>query len=402
MNTFVLSRVHFWMWMILLAIVCRSTHAQPFYQVLSTTNCVVTGLSTNGTLTFSNSAATGGYLIQKATNFDSGAWTPVTHAKFTNANVSIKVTEPNPPTNMVFIPGGTFQMGDVLNDFNNATPVHSATVSPFYFGKYEVTSQQAIQVWQWAYDNGLISTSSEGVLSPDGTTNVIFSVYHGNSPNKGHDSDVVFTNRIFGIKASRTNYPCIWISWYGAVTYCNLLSIKEGREQCYNLTNWTCDFTKNGYRLPTETEWEWAARGGYEGLRFPWADTNVITHARANYRSTNAFSWDVSPTRGFNPLFTNYPPCYSAPVGYFAPNNFGLYDMTGNVWEWCWDWAGRYPSAAQVDPTGPTTGTSKTFRGGSWLTIAQSVTCASRYTSESPLTVFDDIGLRLALPYRSQ
>ena len=117
-----------------------------------------------------------------------------------------------------------------------------------------------------------------------------------------------------------------------------------------------------GYRLPTEAEWEKAARGGASGHRFPWSDADTITHSRANYyvrtqNGTNYYAYDISPTPGDHPIFNDGTLPYTSPVGSFAANGYGLYDMAGNVWEWCWDWYGLYSSGSQTDSHGPASGT---------------------------------------------
>ena len=157
------------------------------------------------------------------------------------------------------------------------------------------------------------------------------------------------------------------VSWYGSVAYANWRSAMVGQPMCYNLSTWACDFNMNGYRLPTEAEWEKAARGGVAGHRVPWSDSDTIQHARANYYSSTSYSYDTSPTRGYHPTFAvgNMP--YTSPVGYFAPNGYGLYDMAGNVWEWCNDWyRSTYYSTTpypHVNPHGPTRGASRVLRG---------------------------------------
>lgn len=160
---------------------------------------------------------------------------------------------------------------------------------------------------------------------------------------------------------TKINHPVTCVDWDQATAYCEWL----------------------GKRLPTEAEWEKAARGGVVGRRFPWSDADTITHSRANYFSSTDYVYDVSLTRGYHPSFQTGATPYTSPVGYFAPNGYDLYDMAGNVYEWCWDWydASWYSNAGatQSDTRGPTTGTSRLIRGGYWHYGANNLRCAYRY-----------------------
>jgi formylglycine-generating enzyme required for sulfatase activity len=204
---------------------------------------------------------------------------------------------------MVPVADGIFQMGSTSGG-SDELPAHSVKVSSFLISKYEVTQAQYQQVV-------------------------------GSNPSH-------FTG---GTDAPKR--PVEQVSWYDAVSFCNALSDREGFQKVYTIngTNVTADFSKNGYRLPTEAEWEYAARGGNQSRGYAYSGSNTAGDV----------AWDGSNS-GETPH----------PVGTKAPNELGLFDMSGNVWEWCWDRYGSYGSAAQDNPPGPTSGTYRVLRGGSW------------------------------------
>jgi len=176
----------------------------------------------------------------------------------------------------------------------------------------------------------------------------------------------------------------IEVSWYGAVAFCNWLSRKAGLEEVYDEGTWEADFSKVGYRLPTEAEWEYAARAGGKEIKYP--NGNSLTHDDANYDGTGGRDrwWRTSP------------------VGSFPPNELGLYDMAGNVWEWCNDWydSGYYSRSPVDNPTGPSSGTyHKVHRGGSWGDGPWD--CRTAYRGGyAPVYARNVVGFRVVLPVR--
>ena len=275
---------------------------------------------------------------------------------------------PAVPAGMVRVPAGEFAMGNALDPAEGATlelPVHTVLVSAFFMDRYEVTKA----LW----DEVLAAATNHG--------------YAFTAPGLG--------------KAA--NHPVHSVTWFDCVKWCNARSEQAGLTPCYTMAGAVmrtgtnapdCNWSANGYRLPTEAEWEKAARGGVAGRRFPWGDT--ITYDQANYYSSAADTYDQNSTHGYHPLYAKGATPYTSPAGSFAANGYGLYDMAGNVWEWCWDWyaANDYATSASRDPVGAAAGTCRLLRGGSWYVSGRNCRASNRLNYKTPDTVFYSIGFR--------
>jgi formylglycine-generating enzyme required for sulfatase activity len=210
------------------------------------------------------------------------------------------------PAGMARIPAGTNAGSDP--DYG----AYSLTVDSFHIDKHEVTKALWDEVRAWGVVNG-----------------------YGDLPaGEGKAAD----------------HPVQMVDWYDCVKWCNARSEMEGLSPVYQTfafpfplpyrtgeNDSVLEFASaNGYRLPSGTQWRYAARGGLVGKRFSWGDT--IQHERANYFSAPGTAYDTSPTAGYHPTYAVGDGAYSSPVGSFAANGYGLYDTTGNVGEWCFDW----------------------------------------------------------------
>jgi formylglycine-generating enzyme required for sulfatase activity len=279
---------------------------------------------------------------------------------------------PPAPAGFSLIPSGSFTMGDALDGLSDA-PTHTVTVSGFYMAQNLVTKAEWDAVRTWGLANG----------------------YSDLAAGSG--------------KAS--NHPVQSITWYQMVKWCNARSQQGGFVPMYytddaqttvyktgdvNVTNAQVKWSANGYRLSTEAEWEKAARGGLSGKRFPWGDT--ISHSQANYYASRGYSYDQSgAVNNYHPSYTAGGQPYTSPVGSFAANDYGLYDMAGNVWQWCWDWYGSYDPADPTDQRGPAaSGTSRVSRGGGWSNGAGSCRVADRSYGSDPSYSSGDFGFRVA------
>ena len=356
--------IHFLMALLLFADIHKVTaQGAKFFRISGPTATTITTFRADGTMVWSNAQPGAIYTVQTATSLPGETnWTG--YVQFSAANVvnTDQLNAFNEIAGMVLIQAGVFTIGDTLLDgLSDAIPTN-VTVSAFYMDQNLVSYSQWQSVYNWATNNGYS-----------------------------------FANVGSGKAA---NHPVQTVDWCDTVKWCNARSQQAGLTPVYYTdaaltqvytngegyyytpyANWKA----SGYRLPTEAEWEKAARGGLSGARFPL--TNVIIGWMANYYgciNVCGFIYDLGPN-GNNTNFDTGGEPYTSPVGYFPPNGYKLYDMAGNVNEWCWDWYDTPPYASPgspylggSDPHGPSFGNIRVTRGGDWEFVASYARCAYR------------------------
>jgi len=273
--------------------------------------------------------------------------------------------EPHEIPNITFvsIPGGTFQMGDVEAGVGSeAKPVHTVTLSSFEMSIYEVTNAQFAKYLNEALSSWDVTATSLSVKGTKGAySGQIYIGLIGMTAYSDARCWITFSDNSFSVVSGHENWPVVWVTWYGAKAFALYY----------------------GLDLPTEAEWEYACRGGRQ-YKYGTND-GTISSTKANYRTGIDWAGDID---------------HPVDVGSYPGNPFGLYDMSGNVWEWCHDWYGRYYSTSETNPTGALSGYCRVARGGGWY--GYSMPCQSAFRSNNldgngfyPDSIFFDVGFRV-------
>jgi formylglycine-generating enzyme required for sulfatase activity len=307
---------------------------------------------------------------------------------------------------------GVFMMGSSDEELQNQSsmrgdqdyytddeqPLHQVTLTvPYSMGKFEITNEQFCTTMNWAIDQEYATVSSDQLTDAMGQ-HVLLGLDENAARIKAQHGIVLDGTHIKPAEGKEA-HPVTAVSWYGAILFCNYLSELSGLEPVYALGTWSWDTAKNGYRLPTEAEWEYAARGTTRQV-YAWGDE--ISNLYVSYGSTR-------------------------PVGFFDGANkvriiattrdnsspFGIYDMTGSVWEWTWDWYGRgyYGQSLTTDPLGPDGGEdrppyhvdepTRVWRGGGWMApIGWGYLRIAKRWSSAPGDYYSEVGFRIAQTQR--
>ncbi|MBM3287812.1 MAG: hypothetical protein FJY88_10755 [Candidatus Eisenbacteria bacterium] len=272
---------------------------------------------------------------------------------------------------MVEVPAGSFTMGSDASEGNsNERPEHMPYISAFSIDTCEATNAEYAVALNWAIASGRAYWNGSDVVRSSSDATIYLEVSSSSCRLDRSGSSFV-------VQSGYERHPVVEVSWFGATAYCNWLSEMGGLALCYD-ESWNCDFSASGYRLPTEAEWEKAARGASDERAYPWGDEGSGC-SRANYYGCGGTTKPVG----------------SCPSG---RSPYGLYDMAGNVWEWCNDWYSStyYEVSPPTDPRGPSGGSDRVNRGGSWNTSFGNIRCAFRNYSDVPSHTSGKLGFRVA------
>lgn len=267
---------------------------------------------------------------------------------------------------MLFVKGGSFLLGDTAGDADER-PVHTVQISDFFLAKTETTVAQ------------FTAFAEAGTYRTDAERGEGSYVWDSLGWHKKEGVDWRFTENGRLRPAENGNYPVIHVSWSDAAQYCNWLSEQSGLQKVYDFHNDSLriDLTANGYRLPTEAEWEYAAAGG----------KTAKPESYAGAGQPGAIAW-----------YSGNVSRHSHTAGQKQPNALGIYDLCGNVWEWCNDWYDKSYYAKTLnarDPAGPGSGETRCLRGGSWNNSGKHLRIANR-SSRYPDFRDGSIGFRVA------